>query len=53
MTTTVVDKLSPKDFKGKIHPDWCPGCGDFGVLTSVQKAVAELGLRPHELSFAR
>ena len=36
MTTNVTDikdrpALDPKEFKGDIHPDWCPGCGDFGV----------------------
>ncbi len=41
--------LTARDFKGKIDPDWCPGCGDFGVLNSLQRAAAELGLRPHEI----
>lgn len=41
--------LEAKDFKGKVNPDWCPGCGDFGVLNCVQRACAELGLHPHEL----
>jgi len=44
-----VTKLTAKDFKGKVDPDWCPGCGDFGVLNSLQKACAELGLQPHEI----
>ena len=38
-------KLSFKDLKGK-DPIWCPGCGDFGVLTALQKAAANLGLDP-------
>ncbi len=42
-------QLKPKDFKGKISPDWCPGCGDFGVLVCLQKACAQLGIRPHEI----
>ena len=42
-------ELKPKDFKGKVDPDWCPGCGDFGVLNSLQRACAELGKQPHEL----
>ena len=42
-------QLDVKDFKGKVNPDWCPGCGDFGVLNCVQRACAELGLRPHEI----
>ena len=41
--------LKAKDFKGKVDPDWCPGCGDFGVLSGLQRAVAELGLQPHEI----
>ncbi len=44
-----VVQLSPKDFKGKISPDWCAGCGDFGVLSCLQKACAKLGIRPHEI----
>ncbi len=41
--------LTAKDFKGNVDPDWCVGCGDFGVLRSLQKACADLGLRPHEI----
>ena len=40
---------SPNEFKGKVAPDWCPGCGDFGVLNALQRAVFELGLKPHEI----
>ncbi|MFQ6674470.1 MAG: 2-oxoacid:ferredoxin oxidoreductase subunit beta [Fidelibacterota bacterium] len=42
-------QLSPKDYKGKVDPDWCPGCGDFGVLNALQKACSELGLPPHQI----
>jgi 2-oxoglutarate ferredoxin oxidoreductase subunit beta len=41
--------LTAKDYKGPVEPDWCAGCGDFGVLNSLQRACAELGLRPHEI----
>ena len=41
--------LTARDFKGAVDPDWCPGCGDFGVLNSLQRAVAGLGLQPHEI----
>ena len=40
---------SAKEFKGQVKPDWCPGCGDFGVLNALQRAVFELGLKPHEI----
>ena len=42
-------KLEVKDFKADVAPDWCPGCGDFGVLNVLQKACAELEIQPHEL----
>ena len=48
MATTAIN-LTPRDFKGKANPDWCAGCGDFGVLNALQRAVAELGFRPHEI----
>ena len=51
MSTTAapIVQLKPQDFKGKVDPDWCPGCGDFGVLRSFQTVCAEMGLRPHEI----
>lgn len=45
----VAGQLDAKEFKGKVNPDWCPGCGDFGVLNCVQRACAELGLHPHDI----
>ena len=36
-------------FKGRIHPDWCPGCGDFSVLSALQTALTELDLEPHQV----
>src|SRR5712671_2705818 len=41
--------LTIKDFKGRADPDWCPGCGDFGVLHALKQAIAELGLYPNEV----
>jgi 2-oxoglutarate ferredoxin oxidoreductase subunit beta len=42
-------RLTVKDLKGKVDPDWCPGCGDFGVLSALKQALAELELEPHEV----
>ena len=39
--------FSPSDFK-KSQPRWCPGCGDHFFLASLHKAMAELGVPPHE-----
>ena len=35
-------ELTIADMKGKVDPDWCPGCGDFGVLAALEKALVEL-----------
>ena len=44
-----LEPQSVNDFKGKVEPDWCPGCGDFGVLNSLRRAILDLGLKPHEV----
>jgi 2-oxoglutarate ferredoxin oxidoreductase subunit beta len=48
--TTIVEphQLTAADFKGKVAPDWCPGCGDFGVLNSLQKVLADMKIQPHD-----
>jgi 2-oxoglutarate ferredoxin oxidoreductase subunit beta len=40
-----------KDFNNGVKPTWCPGCGDFSVLTAIQKAAVELQIAPHDLAF--
>ncbi|RKU25515.1 2-oxoacid ferredoxin oxidoreductase [Candidatus Poribacteria bacterium] len=37
-----------KDFKGDVNPDWCAGCGDFGVLSALQIAYAKTGNGIHD-----
>jgi 2-oxoglutarate ferredoxin oxidoreductase subunit beta len=39
-----------KDYKTEVHNDWCPGCGDFGILSSLQQALFELRLPPHKVT---
>ena len=48
-TVVAPEKVAPKDFKPEIPPDWCPGCGDFGVLSSLFQACAEIDLPPRDL----
>ncbi|NJL71127.1 MAG: 2-oxoacid:ferredoxin oxidoreductase subunit beta [Candidatus Competibacteraceae bacterium] len=45
---TVIE-LPVEIFKGPVDPDWCPGCGDFGVLKGVQQAAAKCGIKPENL----
>jgi len=40
----------PSDFRvPEVYADWCPGCGDFGIMNGLQMAFTELGLEPHEI----
>jgi 2-oxoglutarate ferredoxin oxidoreductase subunit beta len=32
-----------------VYCDWCPGCGDFGITSAIQLALAELDLEPHKV----
>jgi len=41
--------LKLTDIKTEVHNDWCPGCGDFGILSAVQMALAELNVEPHRV----
>ncbi|SDH00328.1 2-oxoglutarate ferredoxin oxidoreductase subunit beta [Alteribacillus persepolensis] len=39
-----------KDFRNKVKPNWCPGCGDFSIQAAIQRAAANVGLEPHDLA---
>jgi len=36
------------DFKSDVQPTWCPGCGDFGTMNGMMKALAETGNGPDD-----
>ena len=42
-------ELTLKALEADVHPDWCPGCGDFGVLKSLKEAIVELKIPPHKV----
>ncbi len=44
----VVGAPTAKDFASDTRPDWCPQCGDFGVLRALQTAYAKSGRGNHE-----
>jgi len=44
-------KLSRKDFQSDQEVRWCPGCGDYGILTAIQLLLPETGVRPENLVF--
>jgi 2-oxoglutarate ferredoxin oxidoreductase subunit beta len=35
-------ELKLSDYKTDFHNDWCPGCGDFGIVNAIQMALAEM-----------
>ena len=48
MTTEGI-KYEPKDYKSDQYVRWCPGCGDHAVLNCLHKAMAEVGVAPHNM----
>ncbi len=38
------------NFRCSNKPTWCPGCGDYGVLNGVERALKEFGRPPHEIA---
>ncbi|MBJ7282479.1 MAG: 2-oxoacid:ferredoxin oxidoreductase subunit beta [Acidimicrobiia bacterium] len=43
--------LSRKDFSSDQEVRWCPGCGDYSVLTAVQLLLPEIGILPQNQVF--
>jgi 2-oxoglutarate/2-oxoacid ferredoxin oxidoreductase subunit beta len=47
----VAVKYTAKDFKSDQEIRWCPGCGDHAVLSSVQRALADMGISKEKFVF--
>ena len=43
-------KYQAKDYKSDQYVRWCPGCGDHAVLNCLHKAMAEVGVAPHDMA---
>jgi 2-oxoglutarate/2-oxoacid ferredoxin oxidoreductase subunit beta len=46
-----VGTLTKKDFASDQEVRWCPGCGDYAILSTVQGFLPELGVPPHQTVF--
>jgi 2-oxoglutarate ferredoxin oxidoreductase subunit beta len=46
-----VGTLTKKDFTSDQEVRWCPGCGDYAILSAVQAFMPELGIEPHKTVF--
>lgn len=44
------NKYSISDYKSGLKPIWCPGCGDFGVVNAIYRALNELQLAPEKVA---
>ncbi len=42
--------LKLADYRTSVFEDWCPGCGDFGILWAVQSALVDLQLAPSKVA---
>ncbi len=49
METTILNQIkqyTAKDFKSDQYVRWCPGCGDYAIINSLQKVMADMGVDP-------
>jgi 2-oxoglutarate ferredoxin oxidoreductase subunit beta len=50
VATSEPKKFGLQEYKTDVHVDWCPGCGDFGILSSIQQAFFQLQIPPHRIA---
>jgi 2-oxoglutarate ferredoxin oxidoreductase subunit beta len=43
--------LTVQSYYSPIENQWCPGCGNFGILRAIKKALVDLNLEPHQVLF--
>ncbi len=51
MENTVAKKYNFKDFVSDQEVRWCPGCDDYVILRSMQKALPEMGVKKEDVVF--
>jgi 2-oxoglutarate ferredoxin oxidoreductase subunit beta len=51
MSDAVKLKLSKKDLESDQDVRWCPGCGDYAILATVQRTLAQLGIKRENTVF--
>ncbi|MBE7442493.1 MAG: 2-oxoacid:ferredoxin oxidoreductase subunit beta [Flavobacteriales bacterium] len=48
--TTLQCLFKPKDYASDQEVKWCPGCGDYAIISAVQKAFSELNLKKEDVA---
>ena len=51
MDSTAVNKYTFRDFASDQEVRWCPGCDDYVILRSMQKALPEMGVKKEDVVF--
>ncbi|WP_396602940.1 2-oxoacid:ferredoxin oxidoreductase subunit beta [Algibacter sp. R77976] len=51
METTAKNEYTFKDFASNQEVRWCPGCDDYVILRSMQKALPEMGIKKEDVVF--
>jgi len=49
--STIETPLTKADFQSDAETRWCPGCGDYAILSAVQGFMPELGIPPENIVF--
>jgi 2-oxoglutarate ferredoxin oxidoreductase subunit beta len=44
----MLDMVTTSDYAG-LKPAWCPGCGNFGILKALNRALIEMEIEPHQV----
>ncbi|MDH3906035.1 MAG: 2-oxoacid:ferredoxin oxidoreductase subunit beta, partial [Gammaproteobacteria bacterium] len=45
------EQLTARDFATSQEVRWCPGCGDYAILKTVTRALADVGAKPESTVF--
>ena len=46
-----VQQLKPKDYKSNQEVRWCPGCGDYSIISGIQSTLASIGVPKENVVF--
>lgn len=50
MELSETKQYAAKDFKSDQYVRWCPACGDYAILTVMQRVLAELAVDPKDIA---
>jgi len=47
----VIPAITLQSYFSPVENQWCPGCGNFGIVRAIKRALLELNLEPHQVLF--